>query len=89
MAGTTLAINSNGGMVPLNEVTIVAKEQAEMIDWPDHYDDEVITISRWPGGKHYYLSSNKDRIFTPPNHLTYESAKRMAVKYTRNIVTNE
>lgn len=85
LEGITLAINSNGGIAPLDSVTILSEHQRETISWPDYYDDEVITISRWPEGRHYYLSSNKDRIFVPPKYVEYKAAHHAAQRYTNHI----
>jgi len=84
-AGTTLAVNSSGGMIPLDSVKVLATVEQEKMVWPDLYDDEKITISRWPEGKHYYLSSNKNRVFVPPSYNSYTDAYAAARKYTENI----
>lgn len=83
--GITLAINQSGGMVPLDSVKILAEIESEEIVWPDCYADEVVTISRWPAGRHYYLSSNKNRIFVPPWYIDYKAALHAAKKYTDNV----
>ena len=88
-AGTTLAVNFCGGMVPLDSVKVLAEIESELMNWPDHYDDEVITISRWPEAKHYYLSSNKDRVFVPSKYTKSKDAHRHAEKYTDNIRVKE
>jgi len=84
-AGITLAVNSVGGMIPLDSVRVIAETETPKLIWPGGYRDEVITISRWSKGKHYYLSSNKDRIFVPGKHNTYANAVREAQMYTDNI----
>ncbi len=85
MAGITLAVNLSGGMMPLDSVKVLATIEQEKMIWPNHYDDEVIKISRWPDGKHYYLSSNKNRVFVPPKFIGYKDAHDMAGKYTDEI----
>lgn len=82
---TTLVVNSAGGMVPLDSVKVLATIESEKMVWPTIYKDEIITISRWPEGRHYYLSSNKNRIFVPPKYVQYEAARHTAKKYTDNI----
>jgi len=85
-AGTTLAVNFCGGMVPLDSVKVLAEIESERMNWPNDYDqEEIVTISRWPEGKHFYLSSNKDRVFVPPSYSQYKDAHRVAEKYTNNI----
>lgn len=87
--GTTLAVNSNGGMVPLDSIKVLSEHANETLEWPDYYDDEIITISRWSGGKHYYLSSNKGRVFVPSKYTDCKEARRVAERYTDNIQTKE
>lgn len=84
-AGIILAVNSAGGMLPLDSVKVIAETESSWLIWPDEYKSEMITISRWPKGKHYYLSSNKDRIFIPAKYSTYASAVQTARMYTNNI----
>jgi len=93
IAGTTVLVNSSGGMMPYDESKVrTAIERWEMIwpsdeTWPsDEFNErEIITISRWPQGRHYYLSSNKGRVFVPSKYRNYEHAKRVAEQYTSNI----
>jgi len=87
--GTTLAVNSNGGIVPLDSVKILSEQENEKLNWPDYYDDEVITISHWSGGTHYYLSSNKGRVFVPSKYATHKAARVTAEHYTSHIETKE
>ncbi len=87
-AGTTLAVNFCGGMIPLDSVKVLATVESELMNWPNHYPDEVITISRWPDAQHFYLSSNKDRVFVPPKWTEYDDAHWIAKKYTDNIKSN-
>ena len=84
---TTLAINSSGGMVPLDSVKVLAETRSKKMIWPTLYEDEIITISRWPECRHYYLSSNKSRIFVPPKYIDYKAAVLAAEKYTDNVKT--
>jgi hypothetical protein len=89
LIGTTLAVNSSGGMFPLEGVKVLSTLEKETMTWPDLYDDEVITISCWSGGRHYYLSSNKDRIFAPSKYVEYQAARQAAERYTDNIDDKE
>jgi len=84
-AGITLAVNSKGGWFPLSRMEVLVEEKSERLIWPDRYRNEVITISRWPEGRHYYLSSNRDRVFISGKHSTYKGAFQVARMYTANI----
>ena len=80
-AGTTLLINSAGGLVPKADITIVAEHLSDRMIWPDIYDDEIITLSKWPDRKHWYLCSNKNRIIVPDKYSTYEAAYEAALTF--------
>ncbi len=81
----TLAVNSAGGMIPLDSVKVLVEEESERFIWPNRWTLETITISRWPRGRHYHLSSNRNRIFVPAKHNTYEDARQVAQMYTTKI----
>lgn len=89
--GTTLVVNSRGGMLPLDSVEVVTEVLSEKMCWPREsgrqgpWDYEKITIARWPQASHYYLSSNKGRIFVPPKYVHYEDARQVAEMYTDKI----
>ncbi len=85
----TLAINSSGGMSPLDDLKVLATAESTVMVWPNHHEGEVITISRWKDSKHFYLSSNRDRVFVPPKYVRYEDALHMAQIYTENIETGD
>jgi len=87
LEGVTLAINQTGGMMPLDSVKVLATVESEKMIWPTRYEDEVITISRWSEGRHFYLSSNKDRVFMPSKYVEYKAAHCAVKKYTDNIKT--
>jgi hypothetical protein len=91
IAGTTVLVNSSGGMMPYDESKIRTAVEREKMIWPsDEFDEEeIITISRWPRARHYYLSSNKGRVFVPSKYWDYENAKRVAEQYTSNIRTKD
>lgn len=82
---TTLAITSSGGMIPLDGVKVLVREESKKFVWPDRWAWEEITISRWPRGQHYYLTSDRDRIFVPGKYNTYEEAHQVAQMYTTKI----
>lgn len=84
-AGTTLVINSRGGMLPLDSVEVVTEVESEKMCWPREGGREKITIARWPQMSHYYLSSNMGRIFVPPKYARYEDARLVAEMYTDKI----
>jgi hypothetical protein len=79
--GETILVNSNGGIMPLAGTKILETVESDNIHWDDRFDDERITISRWPQAKHYYLASNKNRVFVPSKYNTYEEAEREALRY--------
>jgi hypothetical protein len=89
MRGETLVVNKVGGWSQFREDQVCSEKQSEQLTWPDYYEDEVITISMYelPEARHYYLTSNKERIFSPPKHNTYEAAERVAHIYTDNVQT--
>jgi hypothetical protein len=91
MAGTTVLVNPSGGMIPYDESIVRTVVDREKMLWPsgEFNEDEVITISRWPRQRHYYLSSSTGRVFVPTKYWSHESAKRTAELYTNNIRTKE
>ena len=91
MRGETVLVNSSGGMMTYDESKIRTIVERDRMIWPsDEFDEEeVITISRWPRAHHYYLSSNRDRVFVPSKYWNYEDAKLVAEQYTSNIQTKD
>ena len=89
MRGETVIVNKLGGWSKFNEDQVCSEKQSERLAWPEYYEDEVITISKYelPEARHYYLTSNKDRIFTPCKYSTYEAAEQAAHTYTDNVQT--
>jgi hypothetical protein len=91
--GQAVLVNSNGGMMPLDGTIILESrvlDTALGYEWPDDFaDDEIVTISRWPEAKHYYLSSSKNRMFVPEKYTVYESARKAALRRVKadHIVT--
>ncbi len=79
--GETILVNANGGMMSAKEVTVLETVESDDIDWDIRYDDEKITISRWPEGHHYWLCSSKHRIFVPDKYVDYQDAYKVAKRY--------
>lgn len=81
LRGETVLVNCNGGIMPLDGVPIFDTVESDNIRWNDRFDDERVLISRWPRGKHYYLASNKNRVFIPTKYDSYDEAHREALRY--------
>jgi len=91
MTGAAILVNSSGGMMPYDETKVRTVVDREKMIWPsdDFDEEEIITISRWPKGRHFYLSSSTNRVFVPPKYVKYEDALDAAKEYTDNIKTKE
>lgn len=91
LRGETVFVNFSGGMMTYNKSKIRTIVEREKMIWPsDEFDEEeIITISRWPRARHYYLSSNKGRVFVPSKYWSHKDAKQVAEQYTSNIRTKE
>jgi len=74
-------VNPAGGFAAKRYLIVLAEIHSRDLTWPEQFDDEIITISRWPKGKHYYLCSNKDRVFVPEKFTTCEAAREAALRY--------
>lgn len=74
-------VNPAGGFVAKRDLIVLAEIEADDLTWPEHFDDEMIVISKWRKGTHYYLSSNRERVFVPEKFNTYHAAKRAALRY--------
>ena len=85
VTGETLVVNSKGGWLTYDSVQVLATQTSDDMRWPTLYKAETITISRWPRGRHYYLSSNRDRIFYPLKYLQYADALAEAKVYTNTV----
>jgi hypothetical protein len=82
LRGEAILVNSNGGIMPLEDAIILETVESDNISWNDRFDDEVITLSRWPQAKHWYLSSSKhQRVFVPGKYDTYDEAYWEALRY--------
>lgn len=69
-------VNSAGGMIPYGQV--VSEIKSETLTWPVAFPDEKITITRWPQGDHFYLTSSEGRIFDPIKYNTFDEALKAA-----------
>jgi|WetSurMetagenome_2_1015567.scaffolds.fasta_scaffold48853_6 hypothetical protein len=76
-----IVVNSCGGLLPLEDVVVLDTVDSEELDFHVRYDDEIITISRWPQGHHYYLASNKLRIFDPVKYISFAGAYQAALRF--------
>ena len=81
LAGTTIVVNINGGIIPLEDIIVLETVESDNLRWNKRFDDEVITVSKWPDGTHYYLCSNKDRIFIPSKYNKFDDAYQEALRY--------
>jgi hypothetical protein len=81
LAGKSVLVNVNGGIMPFDGAIILETTESDVLSWDVRYDDERITISRWPKGHHYYLSSNKSRMFVPEKYASYADAHANALRY--------
>jgi hypothetical protein len=76
-----IVVNINGGILPRDAVVILETVETEEIDFNVRFENEVITITRWREGKHYWLASSKFRLFVPDKHNTYADARKHALRY--------
>lgn len=74
-------VNPAGGFVAKRDLIVLAEIKRRDLIWPEVFADEIITISRWPKGTHYYLSSNRGRVFVPEKFVTYRAARLAALRY--------
>jgi len=74
-------INAAGGFVAKRDLIVLAEIERDDLTWPEDFADEIIVISKWPKGKHYYLCSNKERVFIPEKFHSYQAARKAARKY--------
>lgn len=74
-------VNRAGGFVAKQDLIVLDEIKRSDLIWPEQFADEIITISKWPKGKHYYLCSNKSRAFVPEKFSTYRAARLAALQY--------
>ncbi len=85
MDGETVYVNASGGWcLKGKQDKVLATESRSELSWPDTKDDlwqgEIITIKQWGDGIHWYLLSNKSRIFDGKKN-SLEAAKEVARQY--------
>ncbi len=76
-----ILVNKVGGIVPPGRFTILDTVESEKLSWPDTDDTEVITLSKWPQGQHWYLKSSNGRIFSPVKMGSLKEAKEVAGRF--------
>ena len=74
-------VNPAGGFAAKRDLIVLAEVHTRDLTWPEQFDDEIITISRWPKGIHYYLCSNRERVFVPEKFTTCQAAREAALRY--------
>jgi len=74
-------VNPAGGIVAKCDLIVLAEIKRPDLTWPENFADEIITIAKWPKGKHYYLCSNRGRVFVPEKFSTYRAARLSALRY--------
>ena len=74
-------VNPAGGIVAKRDLIVLAEVKRPDLTWPGQFADEIITISRWPQRPHYYLCSNRGRVFVPEKFVTYQAARLAALGY--------
>jgi len=80
-----LLFNKNGGWRFFDPKYLLETYTSDILKFPEEgYKYEIITIKKWPQGKHWYLHSSHDRIFIPEKHNTLEEARKMAEKYVES-----
>jgi hypothetical protein len=79
--GESVLINENGGFIPMNRAIILDTVESDSLSWFERHDDETITVSRWSRGRHWYISSNKHRVFVPTKYNTLDEARHEALRY--------
>lgn len=83
--GLTVLVNKNGGWIPKDDSINILETKVKNcfifpVDVPESLKSEHISISQWPNGKHYYLKSNRGRIFSPHKFDTFQEAFDAALK---------
>jgi hypothetical protein len=81
-------VGLRGGMIwPQPASQTLAQVRRRKLIWPDV--DETIVISRWPRGRHWYLSSPEGIVFSPHKFNTLKVAKDHASRISRNVKVKE
>jgi hypothetical protein len=57
-------VNPAGGILPLKSLGSPILATQESSSWPTSpIAGEIVYVTRWPQGEHYYLRSNRNRVF--------------------------
>jgi hypothetical protein len=77
-----LLFNKDGGWMFFNPKYLLETCTSDILKFPEEtYKHEIITIKKWPQGKHWYLTSSVERIFVPEKHNTIKEARELAEQY--------
>jgi len=75
--------NPNGSwMADIKGYKTHETRESDKLVWPTE-EDEVITISRWRRGGHWYLSSSANRMFEKNGFSTCNGAETVAKNYVK------
>ena len=55
----TVVVNVNGDIMPMDGVKILETVESDDLHWSNRFDDERITLSKWPETKHWYLAARR------------------------------
>jgi hypothetical protein len=70
-------VNSSFGFLPEPPAKVLASQRKRKFEWPSEIKG-WITIQRWAGRPHWYLSTRDGRAFDPPKHNTLKAAEAHA-----------
>lgn len=77
----SILINKIGGWMPYSGVTLIDEKESDELFWPDIRKKKIeyseMKITRWPGGRHYYLSIRERELgkFNKPEIAESEGRK--------------
>jgi len=77
---TAVLVGRRGGICPVEGTKILETRKSKDLAWPQD-ERELVTISKWQRGSHWYLSSTFDRIFEPSHYDTPEEAIEAALAF--------
>lgn len=79
--GEPAIVQSKGGMCTLDGVRIIQTVQQEKLTFPaGESANEVITLSEWVRGGHWYITSSTGRVFDPVKYDTLDQARDRALQ---------
>jgi hypothetical protein len=78
-------VGTRGGFRPgpCEESEVLARIKRRELIWPDA--DAEITVSKWPEGRHWYLSAKGGMVFSPHRFNTQKGAVEWATKISSNV----